>query len=98
MHAVQMVLCIEAVETTVALLRGAPMTPPTLEHVMSPVQFDLVSHWRIPAPVDAVWAALTHPEAWPDWWPYVRQVVTLRKGDAEGLGSVRRIDWVLAPA
>ena len=55
--------------------------------------FDLVSHWRICAPPERVWAALTDPESWPQWWPYVRRVHTLREGGADGLGSVRRIEW-----
>ena len=55
--------------------------------------FDLVSHWHIAAPVERVWAALADPESWPVWWPYVRSVRTLRQGDADGLGSVRRIEW-----
>ncbi|GAB4112642.1 MAG: SRPBCC family protein [Tibeticola sp.] len=55
--------------------------------------FDLVSHWHIPAPVDRVWAAITDPESWPRWWPYVRQVQALREGDATGIGCIRRIDW-----
>lgn len=55
--------------------------------------FDLVSHWRIAAPVGPVWAALTQPESWPQWWPYVRSVHTLRRGGADGLGSVHRIEW-----
>ena len=55
--------------------------------------FDLVSHWRIAAPVERVWAALVAPERWPQWWPYVRAVQTLRAGDVNGLGSVRRIAW-----
>lgn len=55
--------------------------------------FDLVSQWRIEAPADRVWAALTDPASWPRWWPYVREVRTLREGDAAGVGSVRRIDW-----
>jgi carbon monoxide dehydrogenase subunit G len=55
--------------------------------------FDLVSHWRIEAPPERVWAALTDPERWPQWWPYVRSVSTLRPGGADGLGSVRRIEW-----
>lgn len=55
--------------------------------------FDLVSHWRIAAPVDRVWAALTDPESWPQWWPYVLRVQTVRSGGADGVGSVRRIDW-----
>lgn len=55
--------------------------------------FDLVSHWRIPAPVDRVWAALAAPDSWPDWWCHVRTVQLLRAGDAGGVGSVRRIRW-----
>lgn len=55
--------------------------------------FDLISHWRIPVPVDRVWDALADPEGWPRWWPFVRSVRTLRQGDASGVGSVRRILW-----
>lgn len=60
---------------------------------MSSLHFDLVSHWHIDAPADRVWAALTDPLTWPRWWPYVRRVQTLREGDADGLGAVRRIEW-----
>lgn len=55
--------------------------------------FDLVSHWRIRAPVDRVWAAITDPASWPRWWPCVLQVQTLRDGGPDGVGAVRRIDW-----
>lgn len=55
--------------------------------------FDLVSQWRLHAPVDRVWAALVNPAAWPAWWPYVLAVDTLREGDADGVGSVRRLEW-----
>jgi uncharacterized protein YndB with AHSA1/START domain len=55
--------------------------------------FDLVSHWRIHAPVDSVWAALSDPTGWPRWWRYVQHVDTLRGGDPDGLGTVRRIAW-----
>lgn len=55
--------------------------------------FDLVSHWRVLAPVEQVWAALSEPAGWPTWWPYVQHVQTLRAGDHDGLGSVRRIAW-----
>lgn len=60
---------------------------------MPSTHFDLVSHWRIDAPVERVWAALTEPETWPRWWPYVRSVRLLKVGRADGVGSVRRIEW-----
>lgn len=60
---------------------------------MSATHFDLVSHWRIRAPVDRVWAALTEPTHWPRWWPYVQRVRKLRDGGADGVGTVWRIDW-----
>lgn len=60
---------------------------------MSSTHFDLVSHWRIHAPVARVWAALVDPASWPRWWPYVHDVVTLREGGRDGIGSVRRIVW-----
>ncbi|MCU0919516.1 MAG: SRPBCC family protein [Burkholderiaceae bacterium] len=60
---------------------------------MSRHHFDLVSHWRIAAPADRVWAVLTAVQAWPDWWPCVLSVQTLRPGGARGLGSVQRIEW-----
>lgn len=60
---------------------------------MSSRHFDLVTRWRLAAPVERVWAALSQPEQWPDWWPYVRSVRRLREGDADGLGSVRRFEW-----
>lgn len=58
-----------------------------------PTHFDLVSHWRIPAPVDRVWSALADPPSWPRWWPCVRRVQTLREGGGDGLGAVQRIEW-----
>jgi Polyketide cyclase / dehydrase and lipid transport len=55
--------------------------------------FDLVSQWRLAAPVERVWSALAEPESWPRWWPYVCSVRTLRAGGDGGLGAVRRIQW-----
>jgi uncharacterized protein YndB with AHSA1/START domain len=55
--------------------------------------FDLVSHWRLQAPADRVWAALSDPSGWPGWWPYVQRVRTLKTGGPDGVGTVRRIDW-----
>lgn len=60
---------------------------------MPSTYFDLTSHWRIHAPVDEVWTALTDPATWPDWWPYVRSVHPLRDGGPDGVGAIWRIDW-----
>jgi uncharacterized protein YndB with AHSA1/START domain len=55
--------------------------------------FDLVSEWRIEAPVDRVWQVLADIDAWPDWWPSVSRVELVDRGGASGLGAVRRINW-----
>jgi uncharacterized protein YndB with AHSA1/START domain len=55
--------------------------------------FDLVSHWRLQAPIEQVWAALVATDDWPRWWPQVQRVTLLREGGPDGVGSVRRIDW-----
>lgn len=60
---------------------------------MSARHFDLVSHWHIAAPVERVWAALADASAWPEWWPYVRAVRTVRPGEPGGRGTVRQIRW-----
>ena len=48
--------------------------------------FDLVSHWRLRAGPEQVWAALTDSASWPAWWPYVRGVQALSD-------KRRRIHW-----
>ncbi len=55
--------------------------------------FDLVSHWRLDAPVPAVWRAITQTEHWPRWWPGVVDVRRLRDGDAAGVGRVQEIHF-----
>jgi uncharacterized protein YndB with AHSA1/START domain len=56
-------------------------------------RYEYRSRWHLAAPVEQVWQALTEVETWPRWWPYVQDVQTLRTGDADGLGAVRRIRW-----
>lgn len=58
--------------------------------------FDLVSHWRLAAPIDPVWAALANPETWPRWWPRLQAVQLVRAGGADGIGSVRHFRWAIA--
>jgi hypothetical protein len=56
-------------------------------------QFSLVSYWHLDASVERVWDALIAVDDWPRWWRYVHAVITLEKGDSEGLGSLRRYTW-----
>ena len=55
--------------------------------------YEYVSQWRFDAPLVAVWQALNEVEHWPEWWPFVRRVQTLKSGAVDGLGAKRRIDW-----
>ena len=52
-----------------------------------------LSTWTIAAPPARVWQAISRPEAWPRWWPYVAEVRLLRAGDADDLGALRRFVW-----
>ena len=52
-----------------------------------------VTEWRLDAPIGQVWDALVDVETWPEWWPHVREVHTLHRGAANGLASVRRLQW-----
>jgi uncharacterized protein YndB with AHSA1/START domain len=60
---------------------------------MAPQQFNLVTEWRIEAPVERVWQELEHPDEWPQWWRAVKRVEMGRAGDAAGVGAERRITW-----
>lgn len=55
--------------------------------------FRLRSRWRLEAPVEAVWAALTDVCGWPQWWPNLRAVEPLAAGAADGTGAVYRYLW-----
>ncbi|MFT2211014.1 SRPBCC family protein [Rhizobium giardinii] len=63
---------------------------------MSSTEFHLVTEWILDASVEDVWRVLNAPEAWPDWWPCVKQVDVLREGDEAGIGSVLRLRWSTA--
>ena len=63
---------------------------------MSVTQFELVSHWRIAAPLDRVWPEIVDVDLWPSWWRAVRKVERLRDGDADRIGALRRLTWATA--
>jgi len=56
-------------------------------------QFSLTTRWHLDAPIERVWDALHAVEQWPRWWRYVIAVAEIEKGDAQGLGSLRRYTW-----
>jgi uncharacterized protein YndB with AHSA1/START domain len=56
-------------------------------------RFELLTQWRLQAPIERVWEAISRPEDWPSWWPYVRAVTPLREGEPGGLGAVKRMAW-----
>ena len=53
-------------------------------------QYQFVTTWFLEATPEAVFDALLHSESWPDWWRGVTRVEELERGDADGLGNVRR--------
>ena len=56
-------------------------------------QFDLTTQWQLESAIDCVWDAIVAVEKWPHWWRFVHAVEELEKGDAEGLGALRRYTW-----
>ena len=61
--------------------------------MLSVNQYTLVTRWHLAAPIERIWAALTRPGEWPSWWRYVKAVEEIEKGDADGIGAVRRFTW-----
>jgi carbon monoxide dehydrogenase subunit G len=58
-----------------------------------PQAYEYVTEWHLEAPLETVWDALTDVESWPRWWPHVRSVHRVRRGEASGVGDVRRLRW-----
>ena len=56
-------------------------------------RYELLSVWRVAAPLDDVWPAMLDSLAWPRWWPGLEQVRELERGRADGLGNLRRYVW-----
>jgi hypothetical protein len=55
--------------------------------------YALMTRWRFDAPIERIWQALQTPEAWPQWWRYVKAVSLVEPGDATGVGALRRFTW-----
>jgi hypothetical protein len=52
--------------------------------------YSFVTEWRVPAPIDEVFAVIADSLRWPEWWRGLQRVEELEAGDAAGLGNVRR--------
>jgi hypothetical protein len=50
-------------------------------------QYSFVTHWRFDAPIEDVFEAIRHYQAWPSWWPSIKAAKQVRPGDAEGIGE-----------
>jgi hypothetical protein len=56
--------------------------------------YRFVTLWRLHAPIERVFAEIDGIEAWPEWWPNVRDVAKLEAGDADGIGARFRMTFV----
>lgn len=76
-------------------LEGATVPLPTrAAQALAATRFDLVTEWRLATPVERVWAELSTPDNWPQWWRAVRKVDLLAEGDPRtGIGARRRFTW-----
>lgn len=59
-------------------------------------KYHFVTYWQFEAPLEQVWRIIKKMDAWPEWWPYVKEVELLQSGDEDDLGSIRRITWSTA--
>lgn len=57
--------------------------------------YSFLSTWCVAAPVERVWAVLSDPEAYPEWWKGVRASAVIEPGEdgAGGVGTLYRLQW-----
>ncbi len=63
---------------------------------MTAARLDLVSEWTLAAPPSRVWAEISAPDQWPQWWRAVKRVEIVKAGNAKGIGAIRRFSWSTA--
>jgi uncharacterized protein YndB with AHSA1/START domain len=49
--------------------------------------------WRLETSIENVFDAIADPKAWVTWWPNIKAVTELQKGDAQGVGAVSRYEF-----
>lgn len=55
--------------------------------------FQLIATWRIAAPQQEVFDAVSDSLRWPAWWPGAESVEEFAQSDENGIGGVRRYVW-----
>ncbi|MEZ4703501.1 MAG: SRPBCC family protein [Rhodothermales bacterium] len=55
--------------------------------------FEFVTTWRVPAPLQIVWDEIHTIEHWTEWWGAIATMDPVEAGDQLGLGSLRRMVW-----
>ena len=55
--------------------------------------YSFVTVWRVSSPIDPIWEAIYHAEAYPAWWTAVLSVTPLEPGGADGVGRTDRFVW-----
>jgi carbon monoxide dehydrogenase subunit G len=61
---------------------------------MPHAQYQFITQWQIPAPLERVWNVLNAPDQWPQWWRGVERVELIQKAiDDLGTGAIRRYTW-----
>ena len=58
--------------------------------------YQFVTDWKFEAPLERVWDEIKTMSRWPDWWSSVTRVELMKQGDADDIGSIRRITWKTA--
>jgi hypothetical protein len=49
--------------------------------------YRFVTVWRLRAPIGDVFRVIDDIDAWPEWWPHVREVARLEAAGPDGLGG-----------
>jgi uncharacterized protein YndB with AHSA1/START domain len=55
--------------------------------------YRFVTCWRLKAPIEPVWQAISQADHYPEWWPGVERVEVLEPANADGLGGIQRSTW-----
>lgn len=56
-------------------------------------RYSFTTHWKVHAPTECAWEAISQPLAWPNWWKGVVAVEELEPGEESGLGALHRYTW-----